>query len=467
MLSRRKVLKGAVALPLATLSPVQSRADTREGFFELRAAQTDHRVGERSNALSSLWLYNRQSPGPEIRVKRGQRVRVRFFNNLAEPSSIHWHGIRIANAMDGVPGLTQKAVPPGGFFDYDFVAPDAGTYWYHAHDHSWAQVGRGLYGPLIVEDDQRHPGIDEMTLMLDDWRLDETGRLVADFDDYMREKQFGRIGETVTVNGRRPGLSIPLASDRFYRVRLINAANARIFRLHLRKMEARIVAFDGQTLRHASTPGSLTLAPAQRIDLVIRIGAGKSGWIEDSDGTIPTGSPDRDRAVLIAFRGDAGQASANRAFPEFPSGNLADPVLEDARRIPLVMEGGSLSSVGTAMFRGRKLETGQLATARQVWTFNGTANLPLEPLFRISRGCPVIIEMNNRTGFEHAMHVHGHHFRTIGTEGGLGPWRDTTFMAAQSSKDIAFVADNPGKWLLHCHMLEHAAAGMRTWFEVI
>jgi len=179
----------------------RAKAGTSDQIFELRASLSRKRIGALSNADSDLWLYNGQSPGPEIRVRKGERVRVRFVNNLEEPSTVHWHGIRIENAMDGVPGLTQDAVLPGEHFDYDFIAPDAGTYWYHAHNHSWAQVGRGLYGPLIVDESEPVSSIADHTVVLDDWRLYETGSLLTDFDEYMREKHFGRVGNTITVNG--------------------------------------------------------------------------------------------------------------------------------------------------------------------------------------------------------------------------------------------------------------------------
>jgi len=436
-------------------------------MFELRASQTGHRVGDPSNAPSRLWLYNGQSPGPEIRVRKGQRVRVRFVNDLDEPSSIHWHGIRIANAMDGVPGLTQDPVQPGNHFDYDFVAPDAGTYWYHAHNHSWAQVGRGLYGPLIVEESDHLSGIGELTLVLDDWRLDSAGSLVTDFDDYMREKQFGRIGNTVTVNSLSIGSTARLPAGRFHRIRLINAANARIFRLRLRNIDARIVALDGQNLDRPQISEILVLAPAQRVDLMVRLRSVEAGLIEDADGAFTTGSKNENRATLIGFFGEDRNVPGISGRPRLQANAIAEPALQGAQHIPLVMEGGSLSSIGPAVHKGSLLDTMELAAARQVWKFNGIANLPTEPLFRTERGRSVVIDMHNRTGFEHAMHVHGHHFKVVSSDGTRGPWRDTTYMPAQSSQSIAFCADNPGKWLFHCHMLEHAAGGMRTWFEVV
>lgn len=467
MLSRRSFLKHVSALPLTAMLPSRILANASEPMFELRAAATGYTVGRNSNPLSPLWLYNGRSPGPELRVRRGERIRVRFINDLSEPSSIHWHGIRIANSMDGVPGLTQDAVQPGGFFDYDFVAPDAGTYWYHAHDHSWAQVGRGLYGPLIVEEPTPLSGLNDLTLVLDDWRLDQSGRLLTDFDSYMREKHFGRIGETVTVNSMPIGSMRTLTVGRFHRIRLINASNARVFRLRLRDIEAHVVALDGQNIKRPKTIDSLSLAPGQRIDLLVRLRAGDLGVIEDAEGTIDSAAGDKNPARLIALRGEGLPPSNETEFPILPPSAMVEENLEAARHIPLLMEGGSLSNIGGAQYRGKQLNAQQLATAQQVWKFNGIANLPRDPLFRVERGQTVLVEIKNSTGFAHAMHVHGHHFRVLKSDGNLGNWRDTTLMDAQSKQTIAFVADNPGKWLFHCHMLEHAAAGMRTWFDVV
>ncbi len=127
--------------------------------------------------------FNGSTPGPEIRVRQGGRISVAFENGIDQGSAIHWHGIHLDNAMDGVPGLTQAAVEPGETFDYAFVVPHAGTDWYHAHHRSWEQVAKGLYGPLIVEE-RNPPRIDrDITVVLDDWRLSRTGEMRGGFDN--------------------------------------------------------------------------------------------------------------------------------------------------------------------------------------------------------------------------------------------------------------------------------------------
>ena len=143
-------------------------------------------------------------PGPVIRVRQGERVRRRFVNELPQASTVHWHGIRIENAMDGVPELTQAAVPPGGSFLYDFVAPDAGTYWYHSHNLTWEQLARGLYGALIVEEADGGPEVDrDELLLIDDWRLTPEAQIDQRFGA-MGDRSHGlsgRLGNWVTING--------------------------------------------------------------------------------------------------------------------------------------------------------------------------------------------------------------------------------------------------------------------------
>jgi FtsP/CotA-like multicopper oxidase with cupredoxin domain len=470
MMDRRQFLAGLTMVPatLALYSPTFGKPRTRK--LVLRAAPKLASLDPVRPSRSSLWLYNGQTPGPEIRVRRGDRVQVRFINDLEEASSIHWHGIRIDNAMDGVPGLTQDPVPPGGTFDYDFLVPDAGTYWYHAHNHSWAQVGRGLYGPLIVE--EREPTFsseEDLTMLIDDWRLGSDGALQTDFDDYMLEKQFGRIGNFITVNGKPSGEKIAVKAGRPYRLRLINASNARIFNFDVSALNGAVIAIDGQPVASpVQATEALSLAPAQRIDLAFIPNADHSVAITDADGTLSLGSASDRTAELMRFD-PVGTDENISATPILPVATIPEPNLLRAKAVPLHMEGGSLSSISFAIFNDLLVDRSQLAEAKQVWKFNGTAGLPTEPLFRVDRDQTVVVEMKNDTGFQHAMHVHGHHFRVLEKDGSMGAnlWHDTFLIDVSEPRKIAFVANNPGRWLLHCHMLEHAAAGMKTWFEVV
>ncbi|CTQ56143.1 Multicopper oxidase mco [Roseibium album] len=464
MISRRKLLKSTgIGAAVLAAPAFFEQAWANDGFLEITAGPSKKKLYREDAAASDLWLYNGTTPGPEIRVIAGERVKIRLINNLEEPTSIHWHGIRIANDMDGVSGLTQDPVQPGETFEYDFVVPDAGTYWYHAHNKSWNQVARGLYGPLIV--DERSPVFDrdhDLTVVVDDWRLRNDGQLdLASLGHLMDWSHGGRFGNWLTVNGiSRPEFT--LNKGEAYRLRLINAANARIFEIDPQQFGAKVLAYDGQPLSAPEIPAyaPLLLAPAQRMDLLV--------------------TPERDFA-LEEMSGDDPYPFAyfkvkEGSDPKTGIGKLApnpipQPDLSKAKSYKIDMTGGAMGRMVETVYKGKVLSGEDFPRTGQLWAFNGVANLAEDPFFSIERRENVILEVVNNTAFLHAMHVHGHHFRIIEREGATiddgQPWRDTFVIGPDQSVKIAFVADNPGKWLFHCHMLEHAAAGMNTWFEVV
>lgn len=467
---RRFLTSGAACAALATL-PISFRSSwATDGFLEITAGPSRQKLYLDDAPVSDVWSYNESTPGPEIRVKRGERVKVRLINKLEEPTSIHWHGIRIANDMDGVSGLTQDAVEPGDSFEYDFVVPDAGTYWYHAHNKSWNQVARGLYGALIVEGDV--PDIDaehDRTLILDDWRLDEQGQLdTASLGSLMDWSHAGRLGNWLTVNGKSlPNYS--LNANEYYRLRLINTSNARVLELDTAQFGSEILALDGQTLPAPMTlpDEPFLLGPAQRVDLLVKPKAGARMELSEIS---------RREGFTFATFDVVDGPDSQPATPALILNDLIEPSLDGARLVKLDMTGGAMGGMGDIVYNGRELEASDFRTTRQMWAFNGVANLADAPFFSVRRGESVVLETSNSTAFLHAMHIHGHHFRILepsaddlenGPDGGENLiWRDTFLIAPRETTKIAFVADNPGKWLLHCHMLEHAAAGMNTWFEV-
>src|SRR5439155_17676207 len=176
---------------------------------------------------TAVWAYDGAVPGPELRVRRGEPVRITVSNKLGEDTTVHWHGIRLPNAMDGVPGLTQKPIRPGESFTYEFAPPDAGTFWYHPHADSLQQLGRGLAGALIVEERDAVAVADrELSWFITDWRLDDGGQIAPGFGNRMEAGMSGRVGNTVTVNGRVPDQVSVKAGERV-RLRITNAALAR------------------------------------------------------------------------------------------------------------------------------------------------------------------------------------------------------------------------------------------------
>ena len=461
MLSRRKFVAYSGVLLGSCLAPGVSLSKQQERILELKTQTVDIHLAGANETVSRLWSYNGVTPGPEIRALAGERVRVRLINELPEPTSIHWHGVRIDNAMDGVAGLTQSAIEPGESFEYDFIAPDAGTYWYHAHNKSWNQVGRGLYGPLII--DEKDPPFDkdhDLTLLIDDWRLDESGALhVTSFGALHDWSHAGRLGNFLTVNGKS-NPTYKIRQNEAYRIRLINSSNARILTLNLDKVGAKLLALDGQPLPSARRhQGPFDLAPAQRVDLLM---------VPSIPGVISLEIMTRQGAYEFArFNVEKGLDQPN-PVPRLLQNDIKEPNFDGARIVPLTMTGGAMGGgFGEMTHKGKPLTHDQIRQTGQVWAFNTVANIAEEPLMTAKRGETIIVEMKNDTAFPHAMHVHGHHFFVLNEQNTAGDFRDTVLIHRNDTVRIAFVADNPGKWLLHCHMLEHAAAGMNTWFQVI
>lgn len=458
---------------MTTALPRLTLAKTVDGFLDLRARRVPHRLAGEEYAHSDLWLYNGATPGPEIRLEQGDMARVHFTNELDEPTSIHWHGIRIDNAMDGVPGLTQEPVMPGESFDYVFAVPDTGTFWYHAHNKSWEQVARGLYGPLIVDEvTPPFPRENDITLVVDDWRLDNEGRLdLASLGSLRDWSHAGRLGNWLTINGvSQPRFT--LNAEENYRLRLINACNARAVSFDPNSIGAEILGYDGFVFdRPRKFDGDqLTLTPAQRVDVLLRTEGNEPLKLNETGGFALEEISGREpvRFAIFDIKPTTGRP---RNEPIAPLPNIISvPDLASAITVDLVMSGGAMGRMGDITYEGKALTRERMLETKQVWAFNGIANMSDEPLFRVKRGQTVIVKTVNQTGWLHAMHTHGHHFQTIGRNGKKPDemiWRDTFSIDRDETVEIAFVADNPGKWLLHCHMLEHAVAGMRTWFEVV
>lgn len=253
-ISRRAFLAGAGAAGIAPMVGAAGRAaGAGSRNFSLTAGPATLPLVGGEGAETDLWAYNGAVPGPEIRVRQGEAIRVVARNGLAQPTTVHWHGIRLPNAMDGVPEVTQEPIPPGGAFTYEFEAVDAGSFWYHPHVNSVEQQGRGLAGPLIVE--EREPiAVDrDLTWVIDDWLLRDTAQIDDSFGHRGQMSHGGRIGNTVTVNGRVPDSFRVRAGERI-RLRLINVANARTFALDFGALKPRIIALDGQPVTPHEPP---------------------------------------------------------------------------------------------------------------------------------------------------------------------------------------------------------------------
>jgi len=461
-LSRRDFLQaaggaaGTLALPALALG--RPRQDLTLGVFKQQVRP--------SGAPTEVWGFNNSVPGPVLRFAQGDKVDLHVVNQLPQVTTVHWHGLRVPNDMDGVPHVTQHPIETGASFDYRYAVEDAGTYWYHPHQSSFEQVPRGLYGAFIV-DEPKPVAVDrEVIWLLADVKLGEDNAQVEDFGRIADFGAEGRHGNVVTINGTAAGpeRKLELRPGERVRLRLINGASARIFRLEFSGHSPWIVSFDGQAVPPHPIPGGhLFLAPGQRTDLVV-------------DGSAPAKSAysvmDRRgqgaEIARIVYAGAPVRAKALGRPAAMAPNRLTEPRLAKATRHFLVFEGGVRGAPAIGQVDGRALKVEDIQARHGLtWTMNYTAQhehaLMHEPLFHMARGEHVLLKMINNTNFEHPMHLHGHFFRVLAHNGKPNPlreWRDTVILGPRGSCDIAFVAENVGEWMFHCHILDHAAGGM-------
>ena len=411
-LTRRCFLAGVGAAVGDFGTPPHARAQiASEALRVLRAHPASASVAKAGPALR----YDGSLPGPTLRAKRGEELRVRLVNALAEPTSVHWHGVRLPNAMDGAPPFTQPVVDPGASFDYRFRPPDAGTFWYHASIA--AQVDQGLHGALIVEEAQS-VGVDrDLVLVIGTAGDAADARAVALVNGSLRPDFAVRSGERV-------------------RLRLINASATHVFALRLEGLAPWVMAIDGQPAEPSlARDGRVRLGPGNRIDLFVdmtRAGATIAPLLMGG------AADEQPIARLVYERGGEAGTSPRAAPPPLPPNPL--PAHIDLR--------GSLKAELT------------LADAKPL-------DPAAAPLFAARRGRAVTLAVRNTNRRPWVVHVHGHSFRLLDRlDDGWKPyWLDTLLVGEQTER-IAFVADNPGKWLIDCRMLERRGADARTWFVV-
>ncbi len=413
---------------------------------------------------TAVWAYDGRVPGPVLRVRQGTPVRIAVENRLDQDTTVHWHGIRLPFAMDGVPGLTQPPIKPGGRFVYEFTPPDAGTFWYHPHANSLQQIGRGLAGALIVDEAEPVDVDRDVLWMLADWRLTKEGQVAPGFGNAMEAAMSGRVGNTVTINGATPADQPVRAGERI-RLRLVNAALARIMALRFEGHRPVVVAVDGQPCQPFQPEEHLLLlGPAMRLDVMLDM----------------QGEPGRRYPVIDDFydglayplthlaylRQEPLRRSGSGGVSTLPPNPLPIPDLDAAERHELVLQGGMMG--GDALANAGKMQ------GSGIWAINGVSmhgdgHAGMTPSLVLPRGTSHILALRNETAWWHPMHLHGHSFLLLSRNGSNVPhqqWGDTVLLAPWERVEIAFVADNPGDWMLHCHVTDHQVTGMMTILRV-
>lgn len=420
----------------------------------------------------AAWTYNGTVPGPELRVTEGDRVRVTLINHLPAATSIHWHGLRLPNAEDGVAGVTQDAVPPGGTFTYEFVVQDPGTYWYHSHQDTLHQIPMGLYGVLVV-----------------------APRLGPVYDrDYAVAFGQAGAGGGILANGAVDGLHLAARPGDLVRLRLVNAALIDMpgtpEDVALAGAAYTVIALDGHDLHDPAPlgPQVLPIGTGQRYDLAFRMpatgqvrlvvaGALTQEAAEEATAAAQGPVATFARGIATAIFGDSkirhaetvilgdGPAPTLPDLASLPTFDLTsygtrapDPVA-DRTRFDVSQD---LHILATPGFRDGAFENLQLLNGQ---TAPNTAPILVRP------GQVVRLRFINETDEYHPMHLHGHIFSVISKNGqritGSPVHLDSILVAPHETWEVAFLADNPGLWMLHCHVLIHAAYGLMMMVDYV
>ena len=386
---------------------LQGHADRREGSGAARVGPGGERAG-RSTAAP---------PAPSFASRQGDLVQVTLVNkDIGDGVTIHWHGLDVPNAEDGVAGVTQNAVEPGGRYVYRFRPEQVGTFWYHTHQDASEGVKQGLFGALVIDPKQRPRGLD-LALPVHTF----SGRTaIGTHDDVWRKAV-------------RPGTPV--------RLRLINTDSASA-KFQLSGMRPSVVAIDGAEIAPARVPPGepIEIGAGGRYDIAFRMPDGvASVEVENS------------KAALVLSPDGTGNPTAA------PSGPTFDPAAR-ARTTP-ILQGAHFD------------RTFELTISKKVgflngrpgrhWALNGEL-YPRVPMFEVAKGDLVRINLTNDSSSVHPMHLHGHHFLVLTRNGkAVSPWStDTLLMLPHERYSVAFRANNPGLWMLHCHNLKHAADGL-------
>ena len=447
----RRGFVGAVGLALARPRMVVAQ-ESIDGFQTLRAQKYDAVLLENTAVKTSLWRFSTDEKITVLRARQGEELKVRIVNGLEREIWFHWFGVR------GPSELMTLNIQPGevNAVDCVFAPPDAGTFWFGPLTDASRQRDMGLYGMLIVEEKQSVAPLVDIPLIIDDWKIGEDGKIEESFGDLQAAVGSGRLGNWFTVNGSyRPHIKLP--ANRPCRLRVLNAANARSMDLQFKGMDPLVVALDGQPIspRHGAEQG-LVLQPGQRMDMVLDAASEDVAVALDLFGEI----------VEVCYLDRVGAKGAatlpdNFALPTNPISINLD--LEKTRTVPVVIAGGAKGGLKFATFQNKILDMRSLLEQEMAWAINGVAGPGGEAIGKFVRGETIIFEIDNTTNFEQPLHIHGHVWQVIELGGIVQEgqsWRDTTIVPAKQRQKLAFIADNPGIWVLQSLVAERVDSGL-------
>ncbi len=512
-ISRRAVLRGTVA-GAAALSSARLAGAIGHGEAAYvpapNATRYTLRIGAAQRAPAggapaAAVLVNATQPGPEIRLREGQQFRALVENGLGEPTTIHWHGMLVPAAMDGVPDISNAPIAPNGMYVYEYPVRQSGTYWYHSH-YGW-QEQLGCYGALIVEAQDEALRVDhDAVVLLGDWLRKDPAAVFAALrggasgSGMAMGAMAGAKAKPVSstpipampaMAGGMQGMAAlatpspssaapkPMAmamggadlSDVKYdafllngvgaetpwtlqaepgaqiRLRLINGGASTYFRICLDSHRLRITHADGLAVEPVEVD-HLLMGMGETYDAVVTMGAAGSY-------TLHAVAQDGSGQALGVLHTPGVAPTPNRNLPSFGGRGLSYADLRAPA--PTTLPDGPLRRFSLPL---------QGDMARYIWMIDGQAWPQADPL-RIGRGDRVEIEMTNQTGMWHPMHLHGHYFRLLQGAGDRCPLKHTVNVAPNETVRIEFTADNPGRWFFHCHNTYHLEAGMARVFEYV
>ena len=450
----------------------------------------------------TMFAFNGQHPGPLIDVRQGGRITVVLLNELDQPTTVHWHGIRLDNRSDGVPELTQPAVPAGGRYVYDVRLPDAGIYWYHPHVREDLQQDLGLYGNLIVRSpraDYFSPAHREEILMLDDLLLNQDG-LVPFGRAAATHALMGRFGNVMLVNGE-PGYSLSVREGEVVRFYLTNVSNTRTLNLGFAGARMKLVAADVGNFEREEWVESVVISPAERyvvhvqferagdVALVNRVQSldhlfGRFSYETDTLGVVRVRPEAIARDLSASFQINRIDKAVSTEVARFRSFTSRPP----DRSLVLTIETQNLPFFTRQMMQldslfftpvewsGTMPGMNWASTSDQVrWIVRdpatGKENMDIDWTFRRGEVVKLRIANERRSfhGMQHPIHIHGQRFLVLAVNDVPATnlaWKDTVLVPAGFTVDLVLELSNPGRWMLHCHIAEHLSAHMMSAFTV-
>jgi FtsP/CotA-like multicopper oxidase with cupredoxin domain len=446
-----------------------------------------------------MYGFNGQHPGPLIDVARGATIVVRFRNGLDQPSAIHWHGVRLDNRFDGVPGVTQDPVAPGATYTYVVRFPDSGLYWYHPHVREDIQQDLGLYGNILVRSPA--PGYfapvnREQALMLDDLLLDHDG-LTPWGAEAPTHALMGRFGNVMLVNGE-PRYELTVKRGEIVRFYLTNASNARLFNLSFPGARMKVVASDAGKFEREEWVPSIVLAPAERYVVDVEFArAGRTvmvNRIQALDHMFGTYSPMADTLGVVRATETPATPSYAAAFARLRRNEEVSNELAPYRSrfdappshsLVLTMRTRGLPAVVSNMLIGINAPVewndgmammNWIATGKEVtWVLRdpatGKENMDIDWRFRVGEVAKIRVfnDPSSSHAMHHPLHLHGQRFLVVSRDGVPATnlvWKDTAIIPAGETVDLLVDMANPGRWMIHCHVAEHLGAGMMGVFTV-